>query len=183
MSGATKDVREIYCFDADSGSILWKKQIATDPLIAGQDVKTNRDTGYAAPTMATDGRFAFAMFADGVIAAVDFSGNEVWRRSLGIPQKNNYGHASSLATHHGSVIVQFDHGSAGDQLSKLIALNGETGEPIWETTRELPASWSSPIVVDDGDQTRIITCGDPWVIAYSADDGTEIWRANCLDTC
>jgi hypothetical protein len=181
LSGATENLREVYCFDTTSGSILWKKEVAVDPLVATQEIKTNDETGYAAPTMATDGRLVFAMFADGLVAGLDFSGNGVWKRSLGVPQRNNYGHSSSLATYRGSLIVQYDQGAADDELSKVMALDGLTGEPIWEKVREMPASWSSPIVIQHGDQTQIITCGDPWVIAYAPEDGTELWRANCLD--
>lgn len=181
LSGATKDAREVYCFDAASGSILWNAEIADDPLVANQEIKTTDDTGYAAPTMATDGRFAFAMFADGLLVALDFSGNEVWRRSLGAPQRNSYGHASSLATVGGSLIVQYDQGADDDELSRLMSFDGATGDPNWESIRQTLASWSSPIVIDHEGKTQIITCADPWVSAYSPDDGTEIWRANILD--
>ncbi|MCP4853112.1 MAG: PQQ-binding-like beta-propeller repeat protein [Fuerstiella sp.] len=181
LSGATQDVREVYCFETATGSILWTKEIEIDPLTDTAAIKTSSDTGYAAPTMATDGRLVFAMFADGLVAGLDFSGNEVWKRSLGVPQKNNYGHSSSLATYLGSLIIQFDHGANDDELSKVMALDGLTGKTIWETVREMPASWSSPIVIQHGDQAQVITCGDPWVIAYSTEDGKELWRANCLD--
>ncbi len=181
LSGATEAVRGVFCFDLNSGEILWNKEFQVDPSIADQKIKVSEDTGYAAPTMATDGRFVFAMFADGLLVALDFSGNEVWTRSLGVPQRNNYGHASSLVTHQGAVIVQFDQGSDDDELSKLMSFDGATGLPIWETTRQTPASWSSPIVIEHEGQHQIITCCDPWVIASSPRDGTELWRANCLD--
>ncbi len=44
-----------------------------------------------------------------------------------------------------------------------------------------PASWSSPIVIEHDGQAQIITCSDPWVIAYSPSDGAELWRAKCLE--
>ena len=181
LSGATEDAREVYCFDATSGSILWNAEIADDPLVAKTEIKTTDDTGYAAPTMATDGRFVFAMFADGLVVALDFSGNEVWRRSLGAPQRNSYGHASSLATNDGSLIVQYDQGADDDELSRLMSFDGATGEPNWETIRKTPASWSSPVVIEHEGVTQIITCSDPWVIAYAPDNGTELWRAKTLD--
>jgi outer membrane protein assembly factor BamB len=181
LSGATEDAREVYCFDAASGSILWNAEIADDPLVANQEIKTTDDTGYAAPTMATDGRFVFAMFADGLVVALDFSGNEVWRRSLGAPQRNSYGHASSLATFEGSLIVQYDQGAGDDELSRLMSLDGATGEPNWETIRETPASWSSPIVIEHDQVAQIVTCCDPWVIAYAPRDGKELWRAKTLE--
>jgi outer membrane protein assembly factor BamB len=181
LSGATQDAREVYCFDAATGSILWNRQVAAALPEGDRKLKTTADTGWAAPSMATDGRFAFVIFADGVVAAFDFAGHQIWRRHLGVPQKNNYGHASSLTTHRGFLIVQFDQGVAADKLSKLLALDGATGESVWETIRPVPASWSSPIVIEHNGQPQIITCGDPWVIAYSAQDGAEVWRAKCLE--
>ncbi|QDV41798.1 outer membrane biogenesis protein BamB [Stieleria neptunia] len=181
LSGATEDARSVYCFDVGSGELLWSRDIAVDPSVAGEKIKTSNDTGYAAPTMATDGRFVFAMFADGQLVALDFAGREAWTRSLGAPQRNSYGHASSLVTYRGSVIVQYDQGTNDDQLSKLMCFDGATGSPIWETIRATPASWSSPIVIEHDGEPQIITCCDPWVIAYSPSDGTERWRANCLD--
>jgi hypothetical protein len=120
------------------------------------------------------------MFTNGDIGAVDFDGNVVWSRSLGVP-KNTYGHAASLAMYQGLVIIQFDQGSRDDELSKLLALHGETGDTVWETVRGIPNSWSSPIVINHEGQSQIITGGDPWLIAYSPTDGKEIWRAECLE--
>lgn len=178
LSGATEEKREVYCFDAVSGKILWQKEIAGDA--AAESPKVSQDTGYAAPTMATDGRAVYAMFASGDLVAFDFAGNELWSKSLGAP-KNTYGHASSLVTHQGSLIVQFDQGRAKDNVSKLLAIDGATGDIVWEVKREMPSSWSSPVVIEHEGQPQIITCGDPWVIANSPQDGKEIWRANCFD--
>ncbi|MCA9193852.1 MAG: PQQ-binding-like beta-propeller repeat protein [Planctomycetales bacterium] len=181
LSGATDKERAVFCFDALTGDIQWRADIKPDPLVVVAEVKTTDDTGYAAPTMATDGRLVFAMFGDGLLVAVDFQGKERWRQSLGIPQRNSYGHASSLVTHQGAVIVQYDHGTPDDELSKLMSFDGATGNPNWETVRSTPASWSSPIVTTSNESAQIITCCDPWVIAYSPKDGKEIWRVNCLE--
>jgi outer membrane protein assembly factor BamB len=65
-------------------------------------------------------------------------------------------------------------------MSKMIALDGFTGQTVWETKRPVPNSWSSPIVTEIGEQFQLLTCGDPWVIAYDPAKGIELWRANCL---
>jgi outer membrane protein assembly factor BamB/polyferredoxin len=180
LSGATADTREVYCFDAGSGKLLWQQQVLAAPHSTAEPPEVAEQTGYAASTMATDGRRAYAMFANGDLAAFDFSGKLVWARSLGVP-KNAYGHASSLAMHRDRLLIQFDQGTEDDGLSKLMALDGPTGKTVWETPRKVPNSWPSPIVIDLSGQQQIITCADPGVIAYNAEDGKEVWRAKCLE--
>jgi outer membrane protein assembly factor BamB len=113
------------------------------------------------------------------VCALDFAGQIVWVTPLGVP-KSAYGYAASLTTHRGRLVVQLDQGTAKDGKSRLIALDTATGEIVWQTPRNVPNSWSSPIFIEHDGQPRIITCGDPWVIAYAAADGAEIWRAKCL---
>ncbi len=179
LSGATKDRREVFCFDSATGRILWRRKVSSESPDAAQPIKVSNYTGFAAPTMATDGRFAYAMFANGDLTAFDFAGNEVWSRSLGVPRNHN-GHASSLATYNGRVIVQYDQGKASDDRSKLLAVDGATGKTVWRVSRPVPASWSSPIVVRNGLRPLIITCSDPWVAAYAPQSGAEVWRVDCL---
>lgn len=178
LTGATEQKRQVFCYGAADGKLLWARDVPATPASQGK-VQVSEDTGYAASTPATDGQRVYAIFAHGDLAAYDFQGNLVWARSLGIP-KNQYGHASSLATWRDRLIVQFDQGTARENLSRLMALEGATGKTVWETPRPVPNSWASPIVVQTPAGEQIITCGDPWVIAYQPADGKEIWRANCL---
>jgi outer membrane protein assembly factor BamB len=177
LTGATRDAHEIYCFHAKTGTIIWTTRLQGQPRAT--DLKVSEDTGFAAPTAATDGRYVYAIFASGHVYAVDFEGQQVWTSHLGVPQ-SVYGYAASLTVHDGRLIVQFDQGMANDQKSKLLALATATGDTVWETPRLIPNSWSSPIVVEQAGEAEIITCGDPWVIAYAATDGSERWRAKCL---
>ena len=138
------------------------------------------DTGYAAPTMASDGERVFAIFANGDLACFDFAGKSLWTRNLGIPE-STYGFSASLVLFSGHLIVQYDQGSdpAGGK-SALLALNTASGETLWQTPRPVPASWSSPLLINTGTQAQIITLGNPWVIAYDPMSGKELWRASCL---
>jgi outer membrane protein assembly factor BamB len=137
------------------------------------------DTGFAASTAVTDGRRVCAIFATGDVGCFNFQGKELWIRNLGVPD-SAYGYASSLAMYRNLLLIQYDQGAAEDEKSKLIALDTFTGRTVWETKRAVPNSWSSPIVIEVEGQPQIITCGDPWVIAYNPTNGTEIWRAKCL---
>jgi outer membrane protein assembly factor BamB len=179
LTGADEQTREVFCFDAHSGDLLWRQPVPGTAESTAEVPKLMEATGYAAPTAATDGRRVYAIFANGDLGAFDFQGRLRWARSLGIP-KNAYGHASSLALFQDRLIVQLDQGIRDEKLSRLLALDTATGDTVWEVMREVPNSWSSPIVIHVDGQPQIITATDPWVIANSPADGSEIWRANYL---
>jgi outer membrane protein assembly factor BamB len=178
LSGANAEKREVYCFDAATGSILWTGEVPTAPIGNGK-FEVMEDTGYAASSMATDGVRVYAIFASGDLAAFDFKGRLLWHKSLGIPV-SLYGYASSLEVWRNRVLVQYDQAGAEDGKSRLYAFDGATGNLVWETKRPVPNSWTSPIVVKVENGCQLITMGDPWVIAYDPNDGKEIWRADCV---
>jgi len=180
LSGATKQKRQVYCFDAGSGQLLWQKPVEG---ILGSDPdppEVMEGTGFAASTMATDGERAFAMFANGDVACFDFSGKRVWARNLGKPQ-NSYGHATSLALWHNLLLIQYDQAQVEDGKSKLLAVSTRSGKTVWQAARRpVPSSWATPIAIQTPQGDQIITAANPWVIAYEAAKGTELWRAKCL---
>jgi outer membrane protein assembly factor BamB len=65
-------------------------------------------------------------------------------------------------------------------MSKLLALDGQTGAVAYEVARPVAASWTSPCVITVKGGVQLITCADPLVIAYDPADGSEIWRADCI---
>ena len=179
LSGADPNNRQVFCFDASTGKLLWKGDVLGLTKKDEEPLQMSEETGYASPTVATDGRHVCAIFPTGDIACFDFTGKKVWEQNLGRPD-NSYGYASSLAMYKNMLLVQYDQGGVEDEKSNLIALDGFSGRFVWQTKRPVGNSWSSPIVAKVGEQLQIITCADPWVIGYNPDDGTEIWRVQCL---
>ncbi|MFB0554377.1 MAG: PQQ-binding-like beta-propeller repeat protein [Phycisphaerae bacterium] len=180
LSGGDENKLQIFCFDVVSGRLLWTGDVTRAPLKSDEEpFEVMKDTGFAAPTVVTDGRRVYAIFATGDIGCFDFNGKRIWTRSLGIPD-SSYGYASSLAIYRNLVLIQYDQGGPEDEMSKLIGLDGFSGQTVWETKRPVPNSWSSPIVNKIGDQFQLLTCGDPWVIAYDPAKRIELWRAKCL---
>ena len=178
LSCADENTQKLFCYNIENGELLWEKDVTQTEAKLTED-KISADTGFAAPTPAVDARHVYALFGNGEIVAVDHNGQFVWRKSLGIPDIH-YGFSSSLALYFDRLIVQFDNGDGEDGKSKIMALDLSTGETLWETPRELPDSWSSPTIKKIDDSYQIITCGNPYVIAYNPEDGTEIWRAKRL---
>jgi outer membrane protein assembly factor BamB len=181
LSGADQRRREVYCYNADSGKLLWQQVVPGTPQSTARPPKVNKDTGFAASTTSTDGRRVFAIFANGDLAAFDISGTLAWSKSLDMPE-NTYGHASSLATYKNLLLVQFDQGSPTRPKSKLLAFDAASGKIVWQADRPVPNSWSSPIVIRHAGSDQVVTSADPWVIAYNPADGAELWRAKCLKT-
>jgi outer membrane protein assembly factor BamB len=179
LSGADPNSRQVFCFDTSSGGLLWKGDVLGLPKSNEDPLEVMEDTGFAAPTVATDGRRVYAIFATGDVGCFDFKGKKVWEKNLGRPD-SSYGYASSLAMYQNLLLIQYDQGGVEDEKSELIAVDGFSGRVVWKTKRPVGNSWSSPIVASIGEQFQVITCGDPWVTAYNPADGAELWRASCL---
>lgn len=175
LSGASATKREVYCFDLNTGKILWQTVVDKIPGSSATAPKVNGETGFAAPTMTTDGRRVYAVFANGDLIALDFEGKKVWAKNLGLP-KNHYGHSSSLIMYRDLLIVQYDQ--SGN--TSVMAFAGKTGEQVWKTSRDVKISWSSPILVSTGKQTEAMLVAEPFVISYNPATGKELWRFNCI---
>ncbi len=181
ISGGTLERRQVFCYNASTGALLWQRAVENVPGSPAKVAEAPEDTGYAAPTMATDGQRAYVMFANGDLAALNFDGSVAWTKYLG-PLKNAYGVATSLATWGSHLLIQLDQGDSRPAGSKLMSLQGASGKVLWERSRMVPASWATPIVVEAAGKTQIITLANPLVIAYAAADGNELWQAQLLES-
>ncbi|HEY3371337.1 MAG TPA: PQQ-binding-like beta-propeller repeat protein [Prolixibacteraceae bacterium] len=175
VTGADAQARIVYCYDRNSGKLLWEASADNIQGSPAKMPKVTGDTGLAAPTMATDGRAVFAIFATGDVIALDMNGKRLWARNLGVPD-NHYGHGSSLIVYKDKLLIQYDTNKSG----KLIALTTGTGETAWETVRSSKISWSSPILVNTGSRMELILTTNPNVNGYDPQTGKELWNIACL---
>ena len=175
VAGANASKCEVYCFDRNSGKLLWTANadnIQGAPAVAP---KVQGDTGLSAPTISTDGQRVYVIFANGDIIAVDMNGNRVWAKNLGVPQ-NHYGHSSSLITYKNLVIVQYDQRVN----PRVLALSSATGDEVWSTPRKVKISWSSPILVNTGSRDELMLVADPSVVSYDPATGKQLWSIDCI---
>ena len=179
LNSADEKNRQVYCFDADSGSILWQKEVDKIPRRTSDPPRIMEETGFAAATAVTDGLRVYAIFANGDLICFDFKGNRVWARNLGLPE-NVYGFSTSLDMYQKLLLVQYDQAGEEDGLSELLAIEGATGEIVWRKKRPVANTWTSPIIIETPQSKQFITCAPPFTIAYQPQTGEELWRAECL---
>lgn len=179
FSGGDAAKREVFCYDCLKGQLLWRQAVVNVPGAPATPPEIPDTTGYAASSMATDGRRVYAIFATGDLAAFTMDGKLVWSKSFG-PLKNPYGYASSILTWRDRLIVLLDQGESEDGKSKLYALDGRTGQVVWETPRKVGSSWATPISFESTGVAQIVALSIPWAISYNLADGTELWRVECL---
>jgi len=176
LTGADDLTRQIYCFETDTGKLLWQHDVngiagsVHDGLLPDVlDV-----TGFAAPTATTNGRYVAAIFATGELVCVNMKGERIWAKHLGIP-KNHYGHASSLISHKNMLFVQYDQ----EDNSQLLAFDLASGNPAWQVKRGV-ISWSSPILIDNKGRMELILTNSKAVDSYDPKSGKLLWHVECL---
>ncbi|HEY3320276.1 MAG TPA: PQQ-binding-like beta-propeller repeat protein [Planctomycetota bacterium] len=176
LSGADDKTREVYCFDAAKGAIVWRQKV--DAGSGGKIPKVMKDTGFASPTMACDSHRAYVIFANGDLAAFDYNGKQIWARNLGLPE-NPYGHAASLVTYKNLVIVPYDQHQNG----KYLAVDSSTGKTVWEVSRKCEddwlMGWATPVIISAAGRDQLITFAKPRVVSYNPADGKLLWFFFC----
>ena len=175
ISGADNETREVYCYDTETGELLWRQALPPFPGTPDPPPRVMDETGYAAPTMAVHGPLVFAIFGTGDIACFDFDGNLVWGRNLGVPE-NHYGHSSSLIAFDDKLYVQFDDSSA----PRLIALDAATGNEVWVAERT-KISWASPACAPTPFGFQLILASERDVDGYDPATGELLWTEEGLD--
>jgi outer membrane protein assembly factor BamB len=178
VSGASREKRELYCFAAADGALLWTGTYRSHPN-ASTDYEvfdTPETLMHAVPTPVTDGRHVAALYANGELAVFEaVTGAFAWSALLGNTEDNMYGLSGSLLVHGHTFIAPFD----GDS-QLLTAFDAATGEQKWRAERG-DATWASPILVQTaGGKALAITHGDPETAAWNPDTGEQVWA---LELC
>ena len=174
LSGATNETREVYCYDTETGALVWKRSVENMPGTPESAPKVTEETGFAAPTLAVHGDKAFAMFANGDLVCFDLEGEQRWGVNIGMPD-NHYGHSSSLIAYGDLLLVQYDDNSQ----PRLMAFNVETGKQAWTTPRKW-ISWASPAYIHTPLGVQLILNSEEDVDAYDPRSGALLWTQQCL---
>jgi outer membrane protein assembly factor BamB len=180
LTSADGDNLVLICVSKD-GKILWKQVVGSGNRSAKGD-----EANLAAPSPSTDGKYVFAFFGSGDLAAYDFGGKQIWKTNL----QNTYGKfdlyfvmSSSPLLDGDRLYLQLIH--TGAQL--VLALDKNTGKEIWKKERRTDArdeclhSYTSPYLYREGKQEYLLVHGADYITAHQLKDGAELWRAGSFN--
>jgi len=159
----------VICLDADEGNVMWSKAVAR------QSPKTRRHTKntYASETPVTDDKYVFASFGSAGLFCVDFEGNVVWQRDLGLMRRQRgWGTGASPILFRDTVIFNCD----SDDDSYIAAFDKVTGNPVWRTERNEGASWGTPVLFEAESRTIVVTNATRHMRGYDAASGKLLWE-------
>ena len=184
----------LLCFDRGSGKQLWSQTVAVGDKEVGRN-------NMAAPSPVTDGKRVIILFGTGDLAAFDFAGKELWKRSLG----KDYGkfaimwiYGSSPLLFDGKLFIQVLQRDEvpGDyplvdgnpkRESYLLALDPVTGKTLWkqlrgtDSTKESQESYATPMPFKGKNGTELLVVGGDHVSGHNLKDGAELWRARLYE--
>ena len=148
------------------GRVVWERTATTRQPHEGQL------EGWASSSAVTDGEVVCAFFGSHGLYCYDMDGTLLWQRDFGdmtIPA--GVGEGASPALHGDSIFILWDRQGQ----SFITALDKTTGDERWRTERDEMTSWSTPLVVEHGGHTQVVTSATRRVRSYDAETGRLLW--------
>ena len=167
--GRVLDFR-LLCFDRETGAEKWSRSAVRTAPHEG----SHETNGYASASPCTDGERVYAHFGSQGLHCFSLTGEHLWSRDFGeMRVRNGFGEGSSPTVAGDLVIVPWDH----EGPSMLFAVDTRTGRTVWETPRDEPTSWCTPLVVTDSSgTTQVVMNGQNAARGYDLATGKELWR-------
>jgi outer membrane protein assembly factor BamB len=175
VTGAEGALCKIYCYNKNSGNLLWTASASGIPGEPTALPKMSEDAGLAVSTVAANDKAVCAVFSNGNLISLNHEGRKLWATNLGVPN-STYGYSSSLIIFENTLIVQYD----SDKKISLMGFNIETGMLKWETIRSGKPVWSSPVIANFDNVSQIVINGNPSTAGFEAATGKQLWSLDCL---
>jgi outer membrane protein assembly factor BamB len=155
--------------DRPTGKILWERT-ATEAIPHERHHETST---WATGSPCTDGKHVYAFFGSFGVFCYTVDGDLVWKKDLGdMNIRREFGEGTSPALYKNRLVINWDH----EGQSFIVALDTATGKEIWRQNRDEPTSWMTPLIVDDGGKTQVITSATGRVRSYDLATGVLIWE-------
>src|SRR6266540_1352688 len=157
------DGNELWFWDVDrtTGAVRLKR-----PLGIGN--RRMMKQNMSSPSPVTDGSLVWVMTGTGILKAFDFTGKEIWMRSIQQDYGRfglQWGYASSPLLFEDALYVQVLHGMHTDDPSYVLRIDKMTGKTVWRTTRltraqfESPDAYTTPALLRHAGGTEIVITG------------------------
>ncbi|HEX3133514.1 MAG TPA: PQQ-binding-like beta-propeller repeat protein [Planctomycetota bacterium] len=164
----TAEPNLLICLDRTTGKERWRVETKPSDLAdpAAQKVATAYQlppdgSGMTAATPLTDGVNVYAIFANGIVRAVDLDGKPVWCSFIEAEQSTAYGRSASPILVDGKLIVHMTH---------LYAFDPASGKRLW-VNDDARSTYGSPVGITVAGVALIVTAaGD----VARADDGKSV---------
>lgn len=178
----------VVCLDQESGRVLLDRVLITND---NPETLSNKINNYAACSPAAEkGRIYLHFGSYGTFCLNAENYQEIWRRT-DLRCSHWRGPGSSVAMWKDSIILTFD----GADRQYLAALDKKTGKTIWIQDRstefgdldakgrpansgDMRKAFSTPIFVEVGGKTIMVSPGAKACWAYDPDTGEELWNVN-----
>lgn len=173
-TGSQDGLRTVLCLNAITGETIWTDSIQ---LEANHLHKKN---SYASGTPTTDGKQVYVAFADEkqyTLLCYSLDGERIWSRDLG-SFTSQHGQGVSPIIYNGKLIVPNDQMGP----SRIVALDLNTGETIWESERDFRrTSYSTPMILNVNGQDQLICLSGALGLAgLDPESGKALWHSGEL---
>lgn len=137
--------------------------------------KIHPKNSHASPTPVFDGQYLFVHFGHQGTACCQLDGKVVWRNpNLNYPPVHGNGGSPVVI---GNLLIFTRDGA---KISKITALDKQTGKLAWEVERGVDAerqfSFCTPLLIQVGGQNQLIVPGSNIVQSIDPKTGREFWR-------
>ena len=197
LTATLQDGRKCHalCLDAASGQILWNTEVLEQ--VPGYKERKN---SYATPTPCTDGERVYAVFADGSVAAMDFTGSVLWT-NRDVSFYSRHGLGASPLLHDGLLIMPYDGSMRVTDQGKypnnteeertgwqiawdqafIAALDTRTGRRGWTAKRGMSKiAHVTPNILRDGNTVQLISCAGDCIQGFDPQTGKLLWNVFSL---
>ncbi len=193
-SHTLKDKLLLLRINTSTGEIVWTREVGEGEAPREADKRSTQKFhqlhNLATPSPVTDGQTVVVHFGNGLLAAYDFAGEQIWQRNL----QNDYGpysiwwgHANSPLLYGNAVISVCMQDSLADLREKpvesyLVAHDLRDGHVKWKQSRMTGANaeqgdaYTTPLLAKSDGKTQLITMGGNVLDGRDPETGKELWR-------
>jgi outer membrane protein assembly factor BamB len=169
-SGPEQKQLHVLCFSAKDGSPAWERR-----FWATGRTMSHKKTNVAAPTPASDGERIYALYSSNDLVCLDLDGNLRWMRGLTLDYpnaSNSLGMASSPIVAGDTLVAQIEN----DSESFAAGFDLLTGQNRWKLDRPKAANWTSPTVLEIGDDKVVALQSKKGILGVVPSTGSTLFE-------